>query len=161
MKSIIVAYENNRVIGANGALPWRGQLPADMRHFRELTTGTTVIMGRTTYESIGRPLPERQNIVISRMASLAIPRVIVVGSLTAAFNVAEHEAFVIGGGQIYREALEQIDAIHATEINADIVGDVTFPVLDSSWYEVSREWHASDDKNAFSCSFVTYKKYPD
>jgi dihydrofolate reductase len=161
MKSIIVAYENNRVIGANGALPWQGQLPADMRHFCEQTTGNTVIMGRTTYESIGRPLPERQNIVISRMAGLAIPQVIVVGSLIAAFNAAEHEAFVIGGGQIYREALEQVDTIHATEIDANIAGDVTFPVLDSSWREVGRDQHANDDKNAFNYSYATYKKYPD
>lgn len=160
MKSIVVAYEKNRVIGSENALPWEGALPADMKHFRDLTRGNTVIMGRKTYESIGRPLPERQNIVVSRMAKLAVPQVVVVGSLDDAFAAAEREPFVIGGGEIYRQALPYVERIYATEIAAEIDGDTTFPELDDSWQEVERKPHLRDSKNAFDYDFVTYEKYP-
>jgi len=160
MKSIVVAYEQNRIIGAGNSLPWQGKLPADMKHFRELTLNTTVIMGRRTYESIGRPLPHRQNVVVTRIANLAIPQVVVVGSLPEAFAAADNDAVVIGGGDIYRQALPYVDRVYATEINAHLEGDVTFPVLDSSWQEIAREEHMRDDKNAFDYGFVTYDKRP-
>lgn len=160
MKSIVVAYEKNRVIGSENALPWQGALPADMKHFRELTLDGAVIMGRKTFESIGRPLPERQNIVVSRMAKLAIPQVVVVGNIEEAFASADREPFVIGGGEIYRQALPCVERIYATEINAEIEGNVTFPELDDSWQEVAREKHARDERNAFDYDYVTYEKHP-
>src|SRR5688572_27181318 len=101
MISMIVAYSKNRVIGSNGKLPWEGKMPADMRYFRAMTLGKTVIMGRTTFESIGRALPKRQNIVLSRTPFEA-PGITVVDSLEDAYALATSEIMVIGGGQVYR-----------------------------------------------------------
>lgn len=159
MKHIVVAYDNNRTIGREGALPWERQMPADMRHFKELTIGKTIIMGRKTFESIGRPLPERQNVVVSRMASLALDGVHVVHSLDEAYDLAPSDAYVIGGAEIYTSSLGDIDIIHATEIEANVDGDVKFPNLkESDWVEIDRIEHAADSKNLFDYSFVTFSR---
>jgi dihydrofolate reductase len=157
MKSIVVAYDNNRVIGGNNTIPWQGLMPADMRHFKELTMDKTVIMGRKTYESIGRPLPYRQNIVVSRQ-DIAYDQVEVVHSLAHAYASARNDIAVIGGAEIYNLALDDVDVIYATEIDTASDGDVRFPVLPSHWIETAREAHVADEKNRFRYSFVTYTK---
>lgn len=157
MISLIVAYSKNRVIGKNGHLPWEGKMPADMRYFRAMTLGKTIIMGRTTFESIGRALPKRQNIVLSRTPFEA-PGITVVNNLEDAYALATDEIMVIGGGQVYREALDTADIIYATEIDVEAEGDVTFPALGPEWMETHREDHAADLENAYPYSFVTYTK---
>lgn len=157
MKSIVVAYDNNRVIGGNNTIPWQGLMPADMRHFKELTMDKTVIMGRKTYESIGRPLPYRQNIVVSRQ-DIAYDQVEVVHSLAHAYASAKSDIVVIGGAEIYSLALDDVDVIYATEINTTSDGDVKFPPLTNRWTETSRESHDADEMNKFAYSFVTYTK---
>lgn len=159
MKSIVVAYENNHVIGNGGSLPWEGSMPADMRHFRELTIGKSVIMGRKTFESIGRPLPERQNIVVSRLGGIAVNGIVVARSLDEAYELADHDISVIGGGQIYEAALPDMDIVYATEIDTNLEGDALFPELSKDqWSEQDRIEHAADDKNKYDYSFVTYIK---
>lgn len=158
MKCMIVAYDKNRAIGANGDIPWLGKLPADMKHFRELTTGHAVIMGRKTYDSIGRPLPNRQNIVLTR-EDKAIDGVDVVHSLEAAYGAATSEkVFILGGAQIYEQALKDTDQVFATEIDTISDGDVFFPTLGDDWAETERENYSSDENNQFDYSFVTYTK---
>ena len=159
MKYIIVAYDKNRLIGANNTLLWQGQMAADMRHFRELTTGNVVIMGRKTFESIGKPLPNRQNIVITRQP-LQIDGITVVHGLEEAFAKAEigKDIYVIGGGQIYEQSVSSADKILATEINADLVGDTYFPILTNDWHIESRDNHAADDKNKYDYSFIVYSR---
>lgn len=159
MKSIVVAYDRRRGIGADNDLLWKRDLPADLRHFREITTGGTVIMGRKTYDSIGRPLPNRQNIVVSR-SNLTIEGVTVVSTLESAFAVSEHNVHVIGGGSVYAQALDSVDTIYATEVEAEFPhATVFFPDLPSAdWAEVAREHHDGDENNAYSYDFVTYKR---
>ncbi|MGH8801629.1 MAG: dihydrofolate reductase [Casimicrobiaceae bacterium] len=159
--AIIAAVARNGVIGVNGGLPWR--LPADLRRFRELTTGHSVIMGRRTWESLGRALPQRQNIVISRQARLTLESATVVPSLAAALAaVAMPEpAFCIGGGELYREALARADTVFLTEIGRDFEGDVVFPPLDERTWEVAgREPAATDAREGggLSFRFVTYRR---
>lgn len=157
MKSIVVAYDKNHVIGQNNAIPWQGLMPADMRHFKDLTLGKTVIMGRKTFESIGRPLPFRQNIVVSRQ-DIAYEDVQVVHSLAHAYADAESDIMVIGGAEIYALALDDVDVIYATEINTMIGDGVRFPALDDVWVETARESHGADSDNRYDYSFVTYEK---
>jgi dihydrofolate reductase len=157
MKSIVVAYDTNRVIGGNNTIPWQGLLPADMRHFKELTIGKTVIMGRKTYESIGGPLPYRQNIVVSRQ-DIEYEDAEVVHSLAHAYASAQSDIAIIGGAEIYTMALEDADVIHATEIHTVSNGDIRFPKLPTAWAETSREDHLADENNKFDYSFVTYTK---
>ena len=160
MKYIIVAYDQNRVIGAGNRMPWQGQLPADMKHFREATSGQAVIMGRKTFESIGRPLPGRQNIVVTHR-DITLEGVTVVGSLADAYAAVQEnkEAYIIGGGQIYQQALDDVDFVLATEITARFEGgDVFFPELGSEWRITKREDYRADDINQYDYSFVTYAK---
>lgn len=159
MKSIVVAYDQNRGIGRGGELPWGHDLPADMKHFRQTTTGSAVIMGRKTFESIGRALADRQNIVLSRSA-LHYSGVIVASTVPAAISKASTpDTYIIGGGEIYRQSLPYIDSVIATEVHASFDGiDSTFPELDESWIESSRDDFESDDKNKFNYSFVTYTR---
>lgn len=160
MKYIIVGYDRNRAIGAHNQLPWAGRLKTDMRRVRELTSGNAIIMGRRTYESIGRPLPDRQNIVITRQP-LEIEGVTVVHTLEDAYAAVEpgRDAYIFGGGQVYELALESVDEIRATEIYMTIDdADAFFPPLDSSWAETSREHHEADENNAYDFDFVTYSR---
>lgn len=160
MKYIIVGYDRNRAIGAHNQLPWAGRLKTDMRRVRELTTGNAIIMGRRTYDSIGRPLPNRQNIIITHQ-QLEIEGVTVVHTLEEAYAAVEPgcDAYIFGGGQIYELALESVDEIRATEINTMVEGaDAYFPPLDTSWAETSREHHTADEDNAYDFDFVTYSR---
>ncbi|MDB5187026.1 MAG: putative Dihydrofolate reductase type 3 [Candidatus Saccharibacteria bacterium] len=157
MKCIVVAYDNSRVIGGNNTIPWQGHMPADMRHFKELTMGKTVIMGRKTLESIGRPLPYRQNIVLTHQ-DIEYEGVAVVHSLAHAYAKAEADIAIIGGAEVYGMALEDADVIYATEIDTVSQGDVRFPKLPIAWVETSREHHSADSDNKYDYSFVTYKK---
>lgn len=154
---MVVAYTRNRVIGKDGGLPWDGTMPADMRHFKELTLRKTIIMGRTTFESIGRALPLRQNIVLSR-GYFEAPGIITVHSLDEAYTLARNEIMIIGGAEVYKQALESATTIHATLIDVDIEGDTFFPELDSEWVETYREPHRADAKNAYNYTFITYTK---
>lgn len=159
--SIVVAYDRNRAIGADGDLPWGRALPADLRHFRILTTGSAVIMGRKTFESIGRPLPNRQNIVLTSSDRLDVD-VTLARSLTEALQLAERRAFVIGGGAVYAAALQAgvVECIYATEVQAEFpTADTFFPEIDmTQWQEVSRQHHPKDEKNLYPHDFVVYSR---
>jgi dihydrofolate reductase len=149
--SVVVAYAaGNRVIGRDGGLPWR--LPSDMKHFRELTTGGTVVMGRKTYESIPerfRPLPERRNIVLSSTVS-ELDGAEVFGSLDAALADAG-DCFVIGGGATYAEALPLASRVYATEVAGDVEGDTYFPALDAGvWSCVSAGAPVAENDHEFT-----------
>jgi dihydrofolate reductase len=137
--ALVVAYARNRVIGRDGGLPWH--LPSDMQHFRELTVGGTVVMGRKTYASIPdkfRPLPGRRNIVLSRDEAFRAPGAEVAASLPTALETCERDCFVIGGGATYAEALPGAERVYATEIAEDVEGDTFFPALaDDIWTCVS------------------------
>lgn len=162
MKSMLVAYDKNYGIGADNDLLWQRDLPADLKHFKELTTGNAIIMGRKTYDSIGRPLPNRQNIVISRSLDV-IEGVQVVDSLQAAYDAVEtgKETFVIGGGQIYALAMDTVDQILATEVDAVFEqADIFFPAIDRRvWQEINRTHHEADERNLYKYDFVTYKRH--
>lgn len=158
--SLIVAYDRLRTIGRNNQLPWAGQLPADLRHFKELTLNKSVIMGRSTYESLPtafRPLPNRQNIVLSRKA-LSIEGVTTAHSLKEAYSKADLPAMVIGGANVYEQALLDVDKVYATEIHGlTLDGDAFFPELPSeAWQVTNQEFHLPDEKNKFAYAFVTY-----
>jgi len=163
MKSIVVAYDKNRGIGAENDLLWMRDLPADLAHFKKLTTGNSIIMGRKTFESLGsKPLPNRQNIVLSRTPT-GIEKVITAGSLQAAYAMAQFPIFVIGGESVFRESLPNIDTIYATEVDASFPqATVFFPEIDMSvWREVAREHHEGDEKNKYNFDFVEYRKLID
>jgi dihydrofolate reductase len=155
--TLVVAAAKNDTIGDRGKLPWR--LPDDLRRFKALTVGHHVVMGRKTWQSIGKPLPDRTNVVVSRDRELAAPGAVVVGSLDDALalarNSGETELFVIGGGELYRAALPLADRIQLTRIDADVAGDVRFPPLDAdAWVEVERSEHAADERHAWPFAFV-------
>lgn len=157
--AIIAAIGRNRVLGKDNQLLWH--MPADLQYFKSITMGKPIIMGRKTYESIGRALPGRRNIVVSHQSSLVIPDVEVVSSLLAAMDLlAEHEdAMVIGGASIYQQALPLAETLYLTQIDVEMEGDVYFPEWHSSdWDEISREDHQHDADNPFDYSFVTLKK---
>jgi dihydrofolate reductase len=157
--SLIVAAADNGVIGDANALPWR--LPDDLKRFRRLTTGHPVIMGRRSYESIGRPLPERTNIVVTRRDAYAAPGCLVAHTLDAAFRLgaAAAEVFVIGGAELYAQSLMRADRIYLTEVHAHVDGDTFFPALDRThWRETEREYHAADARHAHAFSFVTLER---
>ena len=156
--SIIVAMAKNRVIGVNNALPWH--LSADLKRFKALTMGHHIIMGRKTFESIGRILPGRTILVISRNAQLQVSGAKVVHSLCAALSASagESEVFIVGGEQIYRESLPFTDRIYLTEIDKEFDGDSFFPSLESdAWRNLGRETH-KDPASGLAYSFVTYDR---
>lgn len=149
----------NRVIGRDNALPWR--LPADMKHFKELTIGHTVIMGRKTYDSMGQPLVDRRNIVISRDPSLEYDGAEVVSSLDDALGLAagDEEVFVAGGADIYRLALPRADRIYLTLIHTEVDGDTYFPQFEADeWRLVEDVRHGSDARNEYPFSFRLYHR---
>jgi dihydrofolate reductase len=155
--ALIAAVARNGVIGDGNALPWR--LPADLQRFRALTTGHSVIMGRKTWESIGRPLPGRQNIVVTRQQDYAADGVRVVSSLDEALRAATWPApvFCIGGGELYALALPRATTLHCTRIDRDFAGATHFPEFDaSSWRETARDEHLAPE--GFAYAFVTYER---
>lgn len=162
--SMIAAVAENRVIGKDNDLVWR--LPDDMKFFMQKTTGHHVIMGRKNFESLPpkfSPLPNRTNIIITRQQNLHIEGTIVVNSLEAAIEVAkennEEEAFIIGGGEIYKLGLEVADIMYISEIKHSFDGDAFFPEFDESqWKETERVNHPKDERHDYEFDFVTYEK---
>jgi dihydrofolate reductase len=149
-RTLVVAMSHNRVIGRDNQLPWR--LPADLAFFKRVTLGHPVIMGRRTYESIGKPLPGRLNVVVTGQRDFAAPGCVVVHSLDEAYRAANgaEQVSIIGGSSIFEEALPAADEIYLTEIGAEIPGDVRFPEFDrSEWSETELERHAADDRHAY------------
>ncbi len=157
--SMIVAHANNRVIGKNNDMPWH--LPADLAYFKKTTLGKPIIMGRKTFQSIGRPLPGRKNIVISRDENFHAEGVEVVNSVDAALALVHdiEEVMVIGGGAIYQHCLAAAQRLYITHIDADIDGDTYFPEYDLNvWKRVASERRASDEKNPHQLNFIVYEK---
>lgn len=164
MISLIAALAKNRVIGKNNDLPWR--LPDDMKYFMETTKGHCVIMGRKNYDSLPqkfRPLANRTNIVVTRQQNFEAEGCIVVHSMEDALKTAqqhnEKEVFVMGGAEIYAQALKAANRLYLTEIDAEIDGDTFFPVVNYKAYkEVSRTRHHADEKHRYAFDFVIYEK---
>jgi dihydrofolate reductase len=157
--TLVVAMARNRVIGVDNRLPWR--LPEDLRFFRQVTLGKPVIMGRWTYESIGRPLPGRINIVLTAQVDYPAAGCRVVHSLAEALTAAEPsaEAMVIGGAAVYAQALPRADRIYLTEIAAEVAGDVRFPELDpAQWRLEWREAHPADAQHAHAFNFTRWER---
>ncbi len=165
--SLIAAVAKNGVIGGGNTLLW--DIPEDMKHFRDKTRGHTVIMGRKTYESIGNPLPNRKNIIITRDLNYIQPGIEIVNSFNEALRLAsleqgkgfeenqdEVEIFVIGGGEIYKQAIEKANKLYITEIHKDFEGDTLFPTIDKEiWKETDREDYTNEP---IPFSFVEYRK---
>mgnify|MGYP003587705593 CR=1 FL=1 len=158
-KALIVAYGRNGEIGAHGDLPWGRNLPGDLAQFKRRTTGGSIIMGRRTFESIGkRPLPDRENIVVSSTPA-GVSGVLTALSLESAYALARYPIFIIGGARLYRAALPTVDVIYATEVDATFPdADTFFPKLSGEWQEVAREHHQADEKNAYSFDVVEYRR---
>ena len=166
--ALVVAIARNGIIGNQGGLPWR--LPTDLRHFRAVTLGKPVIMGRRTWESIGRPLAGRVNIVVTRDEGSHAPGTDVVNSLKDAFQLAQVrgrslgtpvETCVIGGGEIYAQALPKADRLYVTHVLADCEGDTRFPPIDEAeWQPVSREAPPRGNEDTADMLFVTYERQP-
>ena len=157
--SIIVAMAQNRTIGINNTLPWR--CPEDLKHFKALTMGHHMIMGRKTFESIGRPLPGRTTIVVSRNRSLKIEGCLVAHSLDEAINICagKSEIFIVGGAELYSQALPLADTMYITEIQQQVRGDAHFPAFDmNDWQEFSREKKIQVEPQPLSFHFVTYQR---
>jgi dihydrofolate reductase len=159
MISIIVALAENGVIGSDNRLPWH--LPDDLKRFKALSLGKPIVMGRRTFESIGRPLPGRTNIVVSRQPGRVIEGKVVARSRDAARAAAgaAPEVVIIGGAEIFRQALPRTDVIHLTRVHARVAGDVVFPELDpGKWRETAVEHHAADERHQYAFSFVTLER---
>ena len=151
--TIIVAVADNGVIGSQGKIPWH--LREDLQRFKRLTMGHPIVMGRKTWESIGRPLPGRESIVVTRQDGYRAEGAKVAGSLRDALDLAGRDAFVIGGGELYREALPLADRVELTRVHAAPEGDATFPPLGPEWREVAREEHP---EGAPPFDFVTLER---
>ncbi|MFS1985312.1 type 3 dihydrofolate reductase [Vibrio breoganii] len=156
--SMIAAMANNRIIGKDNQMPWH--LPADFTWFKKCTMGKPVIMGRKTYESIGRPLPGRHNIVISRDAELTIEGVTTVTSIESALEVVtdEPEVMIIGGGSIYKHCLPMADKLYLTYIDLEVDGDTQFPDWGEEWQQTHSEQYFSDEKNTYDMQFVVLER---
>ena len=159
--SMIAAIGKNNELGKGNTLLW--DMPADMKHFRETTAGKTVIMGQKTFESIGRPLPKRRNIVLTRDKNLKIDGVEIAHSFEEAFDVSKNdgEVFIIGGAEIYRQGMAFADKLYITHIDASYKdADAFFPeIIPIVFGETTREDYTADEKNPFAYSFVEYEKF--
>ena len=162
---LVVAVAKNGVIGRDGDLPWR--LPSDLKRFKQLTLGKPVLMGRKTWDSIGKPLPGRPNIVITRDTTFAAPGAEVVPSLDEGLAAARREAkqlgvdeiCVIGGGQIYAQVFDRADILHVTHVEADVEGDTRFPIIDPAVFEtVVEEPLPQGEKDSHVMRFVTWRR---
>jgi dihydrofolate reductase len=152
--TIIVAVADNGVIGSGNQLPWR--LPDDLKRFKALSLGKPIVMGRKTYDSIGRPLPGRLNIIVSRRGDLQIPGCTIVSSVTEAIAAAGDvdEIVIVGGADIYRQLLPRVQTIHLTRVHANVDGDVYFPELGpGEWRERTSEYHPADERHAHAFTF--------
>ncbi len=160
MVTIIVAMGNNNEIGKGNQLLWH--LPEDLKHFKKLTTGHPIIMGRKTYESIGKPLPNRTNIVVSRKNDWFEEGILIVGSIKEAMKFAKkinEDYFIIGGGSIYEQTIDLVDCLQVTHVKASLDADAFFPKINKKiWQKVSEECHEKDDKNEYDYCFETYER---
>jgi len=160
--SLVAAVARNRTIGVRGELPWR--LPDDMAWFKRWTMGHHVLMGRTTWTSLRKPLVGRENLVLTRDPSLIAPGATVFTSLEAAMAHAERagetELMIIGGAELYALTLPLADRLYLTRVHADVPGDRTFPILDANWEETSREEHPADARHAFSFALCVLERVP-
>jgi len=161
--AMIVAMANNNVIGLNNDMPWH--LPADLQWFKKTTLGSPIIMGRKTYESIGRPLPGRLNIILSRDTKLKIDGCTVVNSLEDALNIAKEadnskdEIFITGGAHLYNKFLADVDTLYLTQIDAELEGDTFFPDYTKyNWQEKQRTETPADDKNPYALTFLKLER---
>ena len=157
--SIVVAMGGNRLIGKDNHLPWH--LPADLAFFKKLTTGNTILMGRKTFDSIGRPLPSRRNIIITRNTNIEITGCEVVNSIEEALSLSqgETEVMVIGGAKLYQQILPIADRLYITQVEGEFDGDTYFPHYDEDdWLEVSCESHQPDEKNKHAYHFIILKR---
>ena len=153
--SIVVAMDDNRLIGNKNQLPWH--LPADLAYFKKLTTGKSILMGRKTYDSIGKPLPNRRNIVMTRNSEISVPGCEVVSSLGQALELTkgEEEVMVIGGASLCDQLLPEINRLYITKIDGEFEGDVFFPKYDHfNWSQVSCDSHKKDSVNEYSHHFI-------
>lgn len=159
---LIAAVAKNQVIGKDNQLIWK--LSADLKRFKNLTSGHYILMGRKTFESLGKPLPNRTHLIVSRDSAFQAPEghysfQSIVEAIIFCNKIGVEKLFIIGGGQIYRETIRLCDQLEITEVNAMLDGDTFFPEIDSAiWEEVEREEFAADEKNEFPYAFVTYKK---
>ena len=157
--SIIAAMDRNRLIGSNNQLPWH--LPADLGHFKQVTMGKPIIMGRKTYESIGRALPGRTNIVLTRSSDFNAEGVLTANTLEQALDYvsAEDEVMIIGGSAIYELTLPRADRLYLTYVENSFEGDAWFPDFDlEQWHIIASEEHSADEKNSSAYRFVTYAR---
>ena len=155
MLNIIVAMSENRVIGRGGQLPWH--LPDDLKRFKTLTMGHHLLMGRRTFDSIGRPLPGRTTIVLSRDATWRADGVLRAGTLDEAIGLAasDPQPFIVGGGELYAQSLARVDRLYLTLVHSTMQGDAYFPEIDSSqWDTLAEEHHAVDERHAYTFSFI-------
>jgi len=147
----------NRVIGLNNQLPWH--LPADLKHFKNVTQGHAVLMGRKTHESIGKPLPNRKNIILTRNPHYQASGCLIVNSLEEAIHLTDKELFIIGGAEIYRAFLPQVEQLYLTLVHQEFEGDAFFPEIDwTEWKEVEREDFSKDEKNECDYSFLKLQR---
>jgi dihydrofolate reductase len=154
--SLIVAMTPDRVIGVNNRLPWH--LPNDLKRVKALTTGHHIILGRKNYESIGKALPNRVNVVLTRNPAYSAPDCVIARSLNEALDLSKDdpEVFIFGGATLYQEALPRADRIYLTWVHADVEGDTFFPLIDlSRWHEVERQTFSADTKHVYPYTFVT------
>lgn len=155
MISLIVAYANGRVIGKNGKMPWH--LPNDLKHVKEVTTGQTIVMGRKTFESLGRPLPNRRNVVLTRSRDFSAPGVDVVHSMEEVLALGD--VIIFGGAEIYSQFLDLADRLYITEIDLDVEGDTFFPEWDREAFDlVSKKEGTVDENNAYPHTFYVYER---
>ena len=159
--SAIVATAKNGIIGKDNEIPW--YLPADFAYFKRITLNHHIIMGRNCYESIGRPLPKRTNIIVTRNPFYIATGCITVHSITEGVKIAkqngETEAFIIGGGEIYKQTMQLLDKIYLTEVDLDTEGDVFFPEFNpAEWHLISEEKHEKDEKNEWDYTFKIFEK---
>jgi len=157
--SIIVAMAKNCTIGVNNTLPWR--CPEDLKYFKTLTMGHHMIMGRKTFDSIGKPLPGRTTVVITRNSDLEIGGCLIAHSLKDAIDACagDEEIFIVGGAELYRQAVTLVDTLYITEIQQDVEGDAHFPELDkAAWVETSREKRSQETPQPLNYHFVTYRR---
>lgn len=164
-KTIVVAISRNGIIGRDGGLPWR--LSSDLKRFKALTLGKPVVMGRKTFESIGKPLPGRPNVVVTRDGNFSAEGVQTAHSLSGAMDVASRlakdvgadEICIVGGGEIYRQAMDFADQLHVTHIETDVDGDTAFPHIDPMVWLPTEELHvAAGEKDNYATRFVTYRR---
>lgn len=157
--TMVVAIAENHAIGKNNQLLWH--LPKDLKHFKQITNGHTIIMGRKTFDSMGKPLPNRRNIVITRNQELELAGAEVVGSVEEALALCapSEEVFIIGGGEIYKMAMPFTEKIYLTVVHHPFDGDAYFPEIDSGvWTETASEHHEADDKHQYSFTFSTLER---